>query len=39
VPSQEEVLENGINMAEMDAILLQKTKELTLYVIELEKKV
>ncbi len=39
VPSEEEVLENGINLGEMDAILLQKIEELTLYVIELEKKV
>lgn len=39
VPSDEEVSENGINLGEMDAILLQKIEELTLYVIELEKKI
>jgi hypothetical protein len=39
VPSAEEVIENGINLGDMDAILLQKIEELTLYVIELEKKV
>jgi hypothetical protein len=38
VPSEAEVLENGINVAEMDAILLQKIEELTLYTIELEKR-
>ena len=34
VPSAEEVVENGINMAEMDATLLQKIEELTLYTIQ-----
>jgi len=37
VPSAEEVLTNGNNLGEMDAILLQKIEELTLYVIELKK--
>ena len=37
VPSENEVQE-GINLGEMDAILLRKIEELTLYVIELEKK-
>ncbi|MFC2119055.1 hypothetical protein ACFLSY_10470 [Bacteroidota bacterium] len=36
VPSESEVLENGINLGEMDAILLQKIEELTLYVIQLK---
>jgi hypothetical protein len=39
VPSEKEVIENGINLGEMDGILLQKIEELTLYIIELEKKV
>ena len=39
VPSAQEVVQNGIDIAEMDAKLLQKVEELTLYVIELEKKV
>ena len=39
VPSETEVLENGINVAAMNALLLQKIEELTLYVIELEKKI
>jgi hypothetical protein len=34
VPKESEVLEKGINLGEMDAKLLQKIEELTLYVIE-----
>lgn len=37
VPSATEVLSNGTNLGEMDAILLQKIEELTLYMIELKK--
>lgn len=39
VPSEAEVLENGIDVAEMDAILLRKIEELVLYVIEQDKKI
>jgi len=39
VPNQAEVLENGHKVAAMDAILLQKIEELTLYIIELNKKI
>lgn len=38
IPSAEEVYTNGIDVAQMDAKLLQKIEELTLYIIELEKK-
>ena len=38
VPSEAEVKEKGINLGEMDAILLQKIEELTLYIIDLEKR-
>jgi len=38
IPSEEEVQENGIGLGEMNALLLKKIEELTLYVIELEKK-
>jgi len=38
VPSEKEVKEKGINVADMQAVLLRKIEELTLYVIELEKK-
>ena len=37
IPSEKEVLANGINLGNMDALLLQKIEELTLYIIELEK--
>ncbi len=37
IPSAEEVVKSGINVAEMDSKLLQKIEELTLYVIEIEK--
>ena len=38
IPSEKEVLKNGINLGEMDSKLLQKIEELTLYVIDLNKK-
>lgn len=37
IPSQEEVLKNGVNLGEMNARLLQKIEELTLYMIEMKK--
>ena len=37
VPSQKEVEENGVNLGEMNKILLQKIEELTLHLIELKK--
>ena len=37
IPSEEEVAKNGINLGEMDAKLLQKIEELTLYVIDMNK--
>jgi hypothetical protein len=37
VPSAEEVVKTGIDMAKMDAKLLEKIEELTLYMIELKK--
>ncbi|MCX2680627.1 hypothetical protein OOZ15_11800 [Galbibacter sp. EGI 63066] len=39
IPSAEEVEENGIYLGEMDAKLLQKIEELTLYTIEQEKEI
>jgi len=39
VPSEKEVKEKGINLGNMDALLLQKIEELTLYIIELEKRI
>jgi len=37
IPSEEEVLKKGINLGEMNAKLLQKIEELTLYVIEIKR--
>ncbi|SCY40311.1 hypothetical protein SAMN02927916_1942 [Flavobacterium anhuiense] len=39
IPSEEEVLKNGINLGEMNAKLLQKIEELTLYLIEQNKSI
>ena len=39
IPSAAEVEKNGINLGEMDALLLKKIEELTLYVIELTNKI
>jgi len=39
IPNEEEVLKNGINLGEMNAKLLQKIEELTLYVIEQNKRI
>lgn len=39
VPSAEEVKKNGLDIAETQAILLQKIEELTLYIIEQNKKI
>lgn len=39
IPSAEEVSKNGMNMGEMQNKLLQKIEELTLYVIEQDKKI
>ncbi|MCF8297469.1 MAG: hypothetical protein K9J13_08015 [Saprospiraceae bacterium] len=37
VPTAEEVIENGVNVGEINEILLQKIEELTLYLIEQKK--
>ena len=39
IPSEKEVKENGLSLGEMQAKLLQKIEELTLYTIELNKTV
>jgi hypothetical protein len=39
VPSAEEVQDQGLSVGEMNAVLLKKVEELTLYVIELKKEV
>jgi trimeric autotransporter adhesin len=37
IPSAVEVAKDGVNLVEMDAKLLQKIEELTLYVIQIKK--
>lgn len=37
IPAEKAVLENGIDVSEMNKLLLQKVEELTLYMIELKK--
>ena len=39
VPNASEVKENGVGLSEMDQILLKKVEEMTLYIIQLEKRV
>lgn len=39
VPSAENVVKEGLDLAKMDAKLLQKVEELTLYIIEQEKRI
>lgn len=39
VPSEDEVLENGYDMGEMQQTLLKKVEELTLYTIQLQKQI
>ena len=39
IPSAQEVEENGIELGEMNKLLLQKIEELTLYTIELKKEI
>ena len=38
VPSAKEVIQNGVDLVEMNKILLQKVEELTLYIISQEKR-
>lgn len=38
IPSAKEVEKNGVNLGEMNALLLKKIEELTLYTIEMNKK-
>ena len=38
IPNEAHVTENGINLGEMDAKLLQKIEELTLYMIDMKKR-
>jgi hypothetical protein len=37
IPKQDEIISKGINIGQMNAILLQKIEELTLYIIKIDK--
>ena len=39
IPAADEVIDNGVNVGEMNAALLRKVEELTLYVIDLQKQI
>lgn len=39
VPSAKEVEENGVDLGDMDAVLLKKIEEMTLYIIQLEERI
>jgi hypothetical protein len=39
IPSEKEILEKGINVSEMQQLQMEKIEELTLYLIEMDKKV
>jgi len=39
VPNQDEISKNGIDVYEMNAVLLKKVEEVTLYVIEQQKQI
>ena len=39
IPSAKELKENGLSLAEINALLLKKIEELTLYIIKLNKKI
>lgn len=39
IPSAQEVVDNGLDLASMDAKLLEKIEELTLYIIKMEKEI
>ncbi len=39
IPTEKEVVENGVNIGEMNALLLKKVEELTLYIIDLQKQI
>lgn len=39
IPSEAEVLENGVELGKMNTLLLQKVEELTLYMIQMQKEI
>ena len=39
IPSEAEVMENGIDLIEMNTLLLQKIEEMTIYIIQIKKEI
>lgn len=39
IPSEKEVLETGVDVGEMNKLLLKKVEELTIYIVELQKQI
>lgn len=39
IPSEKEVIENGLSVSEMQVSMMQKIEELTLYIIQLQKQI
>lgn len=39
IPTEKEVIENGVDVGEMNKLLLKKVEELTIYVVELQKQI
>jgi len=39
IPTEKNILENGIELGKMNALLLKKIEELTLYILEQEKRI
>ncbi len=39
IPTESEVKQGGVDLGEMNALLLQKVEELTLYIIDLQKQI
>ncbi|HPR30857.1 MAG TPA: hypothetical protein PLK12_02125 [Prolixibacteraceae bacterium] len=39
IPSEKEIIENGLSLGEMNKLLMEKIEELTLYIIDLKKEV
>ena len=39
IPSEEEVVDEGLSVSEMQVSMMQKSEELTLYIIQLQKQI
>jgi len=39
IPSEQEIIDNGLNLGQMQALQMQKIEELTLYIIELNTRI